>query len=86
MNERREILFCIKVKNFSLLTLNHPLEAATARLKKDEERLIVDLFYVEGKKAREIANLLRMKEKAVYKISEKFRKFFKDELKIRGNF
>lgn len=52
--------------------VNEALESAKARLKKDKERLIVDLYYVEEKKVKDIAALLRMKEKAVYKITEKY--------------
>ena len=66
--------------------INEALEAAKARLKNDKERLIIDLFYVEGKKCKEIAIApsFQMKEKAVFKVTEKFRKFFKEELKKRG--
>ncbi|MGA1842465.1 MAG: RNA polymerase sigma factor [bacterium] len=65
------------------------LESAYSRL-KEKERLIVELFYgireLEKISAPELAKLFRMKEKAIYKITEKFRKFFKDELKKRGIF
>lgn len=66
---------------------NESLEAAYNRL-KEKERLLVELFYgihePDKMPAIELANLFRMKEKAIYKITEKFRKSFKDELKKRG--
>ena len=66
---------------------NESLEASYERL-KEKERLIVELFYgihePDKMSATELANLFRMKEKAIYKITEKFRKFFKNELKKRG--
>ncbi len=66
--------------------LDEALKAAMAKLRNDKERLIIDLFYEQGKKAGDIANLFRMKEKAAYKITEKFRNFFKYELEVRGIF
>ena len=67
-------------------TFNQAVEAATAKFKKDKDKLIVDLFYVEGMKAKDIATLFRIKEKAVYKITEKFRKYLNEESKKRGIF
>ena len=65
------------------------LVIAYARL-QEKERLIVELFYgirgMDKRSAKDLADLFRMKEKAVYKITEKFRRLLQDELKKRGIF
>ncbi|MGA1863607.1 MAG: sigma-70 family RNA polymerase sigma factor [bacterium] len=65
---------------------NEALESAYARL-KEKDRLIVELFYgvrgLDKMSAIDIGNLFRMKKKAVYKITERFREFFKKELNKR---
>lgn len=50
----------------------------------NREKLIFDLFTDEEMTAREIANLLNMKVKSVYRNNEKIKKVLKDELIKRG--
>lgn len=50
----------------------------------NRERLIFDFFVDRGMSAREIAHLLGMKIKAVYKSNEKIKKILREELKKRG--
>ncbi|MGA1868345.1 MAG: RNA polymerase sigma factor [bacterium] len=49
-----------------------------------QEKLIFDLFSNEGMTAKEIAHLLGIKIKLIYKINEKVKKLIKDELEECG--
>ena len=50
----------------------------------NKEKLIFDLFTNEEKTAKEIANLLNITVKSVYKNNEKIKEILRDELKKRG--
>lgn len=50
----------------------------------NREKLIFDLFTNEEMTAKEIANLLNITVKSVYKNNEKIKKILRDELKKRG--
>jgi RNA polymerase sigma factor (sigma-70 family) len=50
----------------------------------NREKLIFDLFADEEMTAKEIADLLQIRVKSVYKNNEKIKKILKDELKKRG--
>lgn len=50
----------------------------------NREKLIFDLFADEEMTAKEIADLLKIKVKTVYKNNEKVKNILKDELKKRG--
>jgi RNA polymerase sigma factor (sigma-70 family) len=62
--------------------INDAIEETFSRL-SNREKLIFDLFTDEEMTAREIANLLSMKVKSVYKNNEKIKKILKKELKKR---
>lgn len=50
----------------------------------NRQKLIFDLSWDEGMGAKQVADLLGMKVKSVYKTNEKIKKILRDELRKRG--